>query len=182
MIWQADFDGARLGAILLSVGLLRSRFGSAIFVGSRVKTVVASPARARRSVAIVGFQNLSGQKEDAWLSAALAEMLNTELAAGEQLRVISQEDVARAKTEVSLSNTGSAPKNMVSGIGQSLGSDLLVSGVYSIIGEKSDKQVRFDLRLQNGDSGETVAEIAETGSKRSCSAWFRKLERACDRS
>jgi len=152
-----------LVAVLLSVGLLRSRFGSAIFAGSRVKTVAA--VRARRSVAIVGFQNLSGQKEDAWLSTALAEMLNTELAAGEHLRVISQEDVARAKAELSLSNTGSAPKSMGSGIGRSLGSDLLVSGVYSIVGEKGNKQVRFDLRLQNGDSGETVAEIAETGAQ-----------------
>ncbi|MFZ0687453.1 MAG: tetratricopeptide repeat protein [Terriglobales bacterium] len=155
--------GLVLGAILVSVGLLWARFGSVIFVGSGVKTAVASPAR--RSVAIVGFRNLSGHKEDAWVSAALAEMLNTELAAGEQLRVISQEDVARANTEVSLAIAGGAPKNVVSGFGKSLGSDLVVSGVYSIIGEKSDKQVRFDLRLQNGHSGETVAEIAETGSQ-----------------
>src|SRR5208282_506707 len=103
--------------------------------------------------------------EDEWVSTALAEMLNTELAAGEQLRVISQEDVARAKAEVLLATAGGATKNVASGIGQSLGSDLVVSGVYSIIGDKGDKQMRIDLRLQNRHSGETVAEIAETGSQ-----------------
>jgi DNA-binding winged helix-turn-helix (wHTH) protein/tetratricopeptide (TPR) repeat protein len=154
-----------LVAVLLCVGLLRSRFGSAIFARSQLKTVAAAPVRARRSVAIVGFQNLSGQKEDEWLSTALAEMLNTELAAGEQLRVVSQEDVARVKAELSLSNAAGVPKSMGSGIGRSLGSDLLVSGVYSIVGDKGNKQVRFDVRLQNGNSGETVAEIAETGSQ-----------------
>jgi len=71
---------------------------------------------------------------------------------------------------------------MGSGIGRSLGSDLLVSGVYSIVGEKGNKQVRFDLRLQNGDSGETVAEIAETGAQTELFGLVSQAGGACDRS
>jgi TolB-like protein len=37
---------------------------------------------------VLGFKNLSGQPDVAWLSTALAEMLTTELAAGEHLRTI----------------------------------------------------------------------------------------------
>src|SRR5205807_5605083 len=37
---------------------------------------------SRPSVAVLGFKNLSGRNETAWLSTALSEMLTTELAAG----------------------------------------------------------------------------------------------------
>jgi len=154
-----------LVTVLLSAGLLRSRFASTIFAQGRLKTVATVPIQTRRSVAIVGFHNLTGQKEDAWLSTALSEMLHTELAAGEELRVVSQEDVARAKAELSLANADGTAKSVPPAIGRRLGSDLLVSGSYSILGEKGAKQVRFDLRLQNANSGETVAEIAETGAQ-----------------
>jgi DNA-binding winged helix-turn-helix (wHTH) protein len=40
------------------------------------------PVKIRRSVAVVGFKNLSGRRDAVWLSTALAEMLTTELANG----------------------------------------------------------------------------------------------------
>ena len=43
----------------------------------------AFPVTARRAVAVLGFKNLSGRSDEAWLSTALSEMLTTELAAGE---------------------------------------------------------------------------------------------------
>src|SRR5215469_5452046 len=50
-----------------------------------------APLKTRRSVAVLGFKNLSGRSDDAWLSTALSEMLSTELAAGERLRTIPEE-------------------------------------------------------------------------------------------
>src|ERR1700728_4423562 len=47
-----------------------------------------SPAVTRRSIAVLGFRNLSGRPEDGWLSTA-PEMLSTELEAGEKLRLVS---------------------------------------------------------------------------------------------
>src|ERR1700723_2433292 len=49
------------------------------------------PVHVRRSVAVIGFRNLPGRPEDDWLSAAFAEMLRTELAAGGGLRMVSEE-------------------------------------------------------------------------------------------
>ena len=156
---------AGIVAVLLAVGFLQSRFGSSIFAQNRLKAAQVAPVRARRSIAIVGFQNLSGQKEDAWLSTALSEMLNTELAAGDQIRVVSQDDVARAKAELAMEPGDGATKSTALTIGRRLGSDLLVSGSYSMVGEKGSKQVRFDLRLQNANSSETLVEMAETGAQ-----------------
>jgi hypothetical protein len=48
----------------------------------------ASPIKPRRAVAVLGFKNLSQRSDVAWLSTALSEMLTSELAAGEKLRMI----------------------------------------------------------------------------------------------
>jgi DNA-binding winged helix-turn-helix (wHTH) protein len=63
-------------------------------------SLTASSAPARRSIAVLGFRNLSGRPEEGWLSTALAEMLSTELEAGEKLRLVSGEDVARTKLDL----------------------------------------------------------------------------------
>src|SRR5262249_52897029 len=63
------------------------------------------PVSSRRSVAVLGFKNLSGRSDTAWLSTALSEMLTTEIAAGEKLLTISGENVARVKADLSLPET-----------------------------------------------------------------------------
>jgi TolB-like protein len=50
-----------------------------------------------RSVAVLDFRNLSADSGDAWLGPALTEMLRTELASGEELRMVSGENVASVR-------------------------------------------------------------------------------------
>src|SRR5215472_17475968 len=47
-----------------------------------------SPVSPRRSVAVLGFTNLSGDPKEAWLSTAFSDWLSTELAGGGQLRTL----------------------------------------------------------------------------------------------
>ena len=75
----------------------------------------AASVPVRRSVAVLGFKNLSGRSDEAWLSTALSEMLNTELGAGEKLRMISGEDVAHTKNDLSLSDADSLGRDSLSG-------------------------------------------------------------------
>jgi TolB-like protein len=111
--------------------------------------VERAPIASRRAVAVLGFRNLSGGKEDAWFSTALSEMPSTELAAGGTLRLVSGEDVARVKSELAWQDAGSLANDTLLRIHQNLGSDLLVVGAYAAIGRKGNKQIRVDLRLQN---------------------------------
>ena len=67
--------------------------------------------RPRRSVAVLGFQNLSGRSDPAWLSTAFSEMLTTELGAGDQLRMVSSEEVAHLKTSLALLNGGTLSRD-----------------------------------------------------------------------
>lgn len=62
-------------------------------------------ANLRKSIAVLGFRNVSKREETAWLSTALPEMLATELSAGEKLRIISAEQVARMERDLSLTET-----------------------------------------------------------------------------
>src|SRR5208283_3761123 len=65
-------------------------------------SLVVPSSLTRRSVAVMGFTNASGNARDVWLSTAFTEMLATELAAGDHLRTVSEEDIARAKLDLSL--------------------------------------------------------------------------------
>ncbi|HZW05469.1 MAG TPA: tetratricopeptide repeat protein [Candidatus Nitrosotalea sp.] len=125
----------------------------------------AAPVFARHSVAVLGFRNLSAHPEDAWLSTAFAEMLNTELAAGEKLRLVPSEDVARTRLDLPLSDADTLSKDTLARIRSNLGTDYVILGSYTAVGNAPGKRLRLDLRLQDTAAGETVAEVAATGTE-----------------
>jgi eukaryotic-like serine/threonine-protein kinase len=125
----------------------------------------AAPVRTRRSVAVLGFRNLPGRPEDNWLSPAFAEMLNTELAAGGGLRMVSGEDVARAKRELPMTDEDSLAKATLDRFRINAGADLVVLGSYTLLPNNGRNRIRLDVRLQDTARGETIAEEAITGEE-----------------
>jgi serine/threonine protein kinase/tetratricopeptide (TPR) repeat protein len=119
----------------------------------------------RRAVALVGFKDLANRAETAWLSHALSEMLSTELAAGEKLRVVPQENVARMKSEISMSDADNLTPEILQKIWANLNAELIVSGSYVVLNETAGEQIRLDVRVLNATTGETAASIAESGKK-----------------
>ncbi|MGB6632712.1 MAG: winged helix-turn-helix domain-containing protein [Terriglobales bacterium] len=126
---------------------------------------IGAPAPTRRSIAVLGFRNLSGRPEESWLSTALAEMLSTELEAGEKLRLVSGEDIARTKLDLPLADADSLSRNTLTRLHRDLDSDLIVLGSYTTLGEKSGTRIRLDVRLQDTAAGETIADVAVVGSE-----------------
>jgi DNA-binding winged helix-turn-helix (wHTH) protein/tetratricopeptide (TPR) repeat protein len=124
-----------------------------------------APVRMRRSVAVLGFRNLPGHPEDNWLSPAFAEMLNTELAADGALRMVSGEDVARAKRELPLSEEDSLAKATLDRLRVDPGADVVVLGSYTPLHGAGEKRIRLDIRLQDTLHGETIAERAFEGNE-----------------
>ena len=123
------------------------------------------PIRARRSVAVLGFRNLPGRPEDNWLSPAFSEMLNTELGAGGGLRMISGEDVARAKRELPLTDEDSLARGTLERLRTNPGADVVVLGSYTLLPNNGENRIRLDIRLQDTLRGETIAEQAITGNE-----------------
>jgi tetratricopeptide (TPR) repeat protein/TolB-like protein len=126
-------------------------------------TFAAAP---RRSVAVLGFRNLSGRKDAAWLSTALAEMLTSELAAGETLRTVPGENVARMKIDLSLGEAESLAADSLARIRQHVGADVVVLGSYLAVGDGAARPIRIDLRLQDTAAGETLGSVTETGTEK----------------
>jgi tetratricopeptide (TPR) repeat protein/tRNA A-37 threonylcarbamoyl transferase component Bud32/TolB-like protein len=125
----------------------------------------AGSVRARPLVALLGFRNLAGRPDSAWLSAALAEMLGIELVAGEALRLASGEDVARLRASFALPEAETLAKDTLARVHRSLGADFVVLGSYVALGSESGGRLRLDVRVQDAHSGETVAVFTETGTE-----------------
>jgi len=123
--------------------------------------------RIRPSVAILGFKNLSGRPDTAWISTALSEMLTTELAAGEQLRTVPDETVARSRIDLGLADVESLSRDTLTQVRKNLGSDFVILGSYLDLGKEKGGGVRLDLRLEDTLKGETIAAISDTGTEKS---------------
>jgi tetratricopeptide (TPR) repeat protein len=124
-----------------------------------------SAIKPRPSVAVMGFRNLSREPEESWISTALSEMLNTELAAGERLRMVPGEEISRAKVDLSLTDTEALARESLARVRADIGADYVVLGSYTTLGQKGKKRIRLDLRLQDTRAGETIAEEAVGGSQ-----------------
>ena len=133
-------------------------------VQSNRQPAVAQPV-ARPSIAVVGFENLSKRPEHAWLSTAFSEMLSTELAAGGRVRVLSGEDVARARKDLDLEEVHAFSAQTLAKLRKNLGVDYVVTGSYLEVGPEGADQLRLDARLQNALTGETVTSLPETGTE-----------------
>jgi eukaryotic-like serine/threonine-protein kinase len=143
-------------AIFLAIGV-----AAGYFLWPRRQAVPVATAKARRSVAVLGFKNLANNPDQSWLSTALSEMLTAELGAGEKLRTIPGENVSRMKAELSLPDTDTLGPDTLSRINKTLGSDLIVLGSYLDINGK----IRVDLRVQDAVAGENIGTVSAEGSE-----------------
>jgi tetratricopeptide (TPR) repeat protein len=135
--------------------------GLAGYFVTRKGTSGRNAARSRRSVAVLGFKNLGSDKNQNWLSTTLSEMLTTELAAGDKLRTVPGENVARAKADLALPDAESLAAETLSKVHNILGTNLVVLGSYLDL----DGQIRVDVRIQDAAAGETVAKFSQVGTE-----------------
>jgi DNA-binding winged helix-turn-helix (wHTH) protein/tetratricopeptide (TPR) repeat protein len=156
---------AGLLVLLVSAGVYVLRSKMRISPGTAQAGPSIAPIHVRRSVAVLGFRNLPGRPEDSWLSAAVCEMLNTELAAGGELRMVSGEDVAHAKSVLPLSDEDSLGKSTLQRLRTNPGADVVVVGSYTMIPADPKRRIRLDVRIQDTSGGETIAEDSVSGDE-----------------
>ncbi|MBS1803475.1 MAG: tetratricopeptide repeat protein [Acidobacteria bacterium] len=150
-------------AALLAAAIYLVRSSTRTGAGHAEAHSLAPSINVRRSVAILGFRNLPGRPEDKWLSAAFSEMLNTELGAGGELRMVSGEDVARAKSDLVLADEDTLAQATLHRLRTDPGADVVVLGSYTLLPE--EKKIRLDLRIQDTAAGETIVEEALSGDE-----------------
>ena len=156
---------AGLALLLLVAGAVFRFRARPPAVSPNANLSVNSSLPVRRSVAVLGFRNLPGRPEDDWLSPVFSEMLDTELGTHGDLRMVSGEDIARAKRELPLTEENSLAKGTLDRLRTNPGADFVVLGSYTLMQGDANKRLRLDLRLQDTASGETIAEEAITGEQ-----------------
>src|SRR5579872_24015 len=81
-------------------------------------------AAARPALAVLGFRNLGKERNQAWLSTALSEMLVTELSPAARARLVPADEVVRLKETFSLPYTEELSAPQLAQIRDHLGADL----------------------------------------------------------
>lgn len=126
------------------------------------ETATTSGVNRRRTIAVLNLKNSTSRPEAAWLATALPEMLMTELGAGEKLRIITGEQVAQMKLNLSLPDSDTLAPDAVAQIGRALGADMLVLGSYVAL---ADGKLRLDLHLLGLPAGDTLLSVKQTGDE-----------------
>jgi TolB-like protein/tetratricopeptide (TPR) repeat protein len=139
---------AEVGRELLAV--LRASEGSA--------PAVHLPPEAARTVAVVGFMNISGALEDEWLGTGVAETVAADLKRLQGLTVVANERTAEVVRK--LRARGATGDDLALPLGRELGARWVVSGGCQRAGE----QVRITARVTDVQTG-TVAHTAKVDGR-----------------
>jgi len=159
------WTGAAILCITAALGFTAFHFRAVLRRNSKSAPVSTSPLKLRRSVAVLGFRNVGGGENQDWLSTAFTEMLNTELAANGDLRLVSDEDVANVKHDLSLTVEDTLAKGTLAKLRSSLDADVVVVGSYTLLTDGGKNRIRLDIRAQDTALGETITEDAITGEE-----------------
>ena len=136
-------------SVWLAVGTILALIAVAGWYRIR-KNVPALPLRA--SIAVLGFRDLSPNQEGSWISAAVSELMNIELGSEQRLRTLPLENVARMRTEISLTPQSTYPVELLQRIRAILGSDSYFERQH---------RVHLDVMLFDLRSGQQVAAIGD---------------------
>jgi TolB-like protein len=118
----------RIGVAAMIIMLVAGAVVGGYVLRSRATSATDVPAQ--RTIAVLGFKNLSGDKAVDWVSSAVSELLASELAKGDDVRVTPAEDAQRARLDLELPNQESFGKDTLTKIRDRLGSDAVVVGSY----------------------------------------------------
>ncbi|HXT21317.1 MAG TPA: tetratricopeptide repeat protein, partial [Thermoanaerobaculia bacterium] len=123
------------------------------------------PKSARPAVAVLGLKNIVADQALNWLSTGLPEMLASELSAGDAVRLIPGENVARAQLELGLQPGATWGNDTLERVRRNLGSDYVVTGAYTALGNGPGGQLRLDLRLQDTLTAGNSTAVAVSGPR-----------------
>jgi DNA-binding winged helix-turn-helix (wHTH) protein/tetratricopeptide (TPR) repeat protein len=142
-------------ALLIVVALAPWRIGDGAH-----RAAVGLKARDSGAVAIVDFNNLSGNAKDAWLGPALKQMLATEVAANGKLHAIPEELARPAQAGLPPPGAGGYAPASLTELRQRLGAHYVLSGAYVVSGSVDSPSLRVDITAQDAQDGTALASFS----------------------
>jgi tetratricopeptide (TPR) repeat protein/class 3 adenylate cyclase/TolB-like protein len=111
----------------------------------------------RRSVAVMGFRNITSRPDAAWVSTGLSEGLRAQLASTGKLRTISGEESTEMWKDLGLTELSSMGKETLNRF-HNRGVDLVIVGSYT---DLPDGRIHLNVEIQDTGSGETAGLVAD---------------------
>lgn len=130
-----------------------------VLAGALAGLRVIAPA-PHRIVAVLGFRNLSGRPEAGWLSTALAELIDAQLAADAAFHTIPGETVSRLRADLHLPESEGYSVASLARIRAYSGADVVVVG--SFIQADDGSPVTITISAQDATTGDVLARWSET--------------------
>ncbi len=157
----ATVNALVIGGMLIGVAVVVWIF-AALISGQTKRPQTATPAAIpRQVVAILGFRDELRSPDLTWLSTAVAQLLEQELAAAEtSLRVISADRVAMVRRSLGVSEDVVSEENDRQRMQALLASNVLVYGSLNSLAQGSPS-VRLSLGMVDASTGRVLARLDE---------------------
>ena len=141
-------------------------FRTALFSSS--KKTAAAPAL---SLAVVPFQNKSGDESWDWLGPSLADMLSTDVGQSAHLRAVSSDRVQQVFHDLRIAPNSAVDSSTLGRVAEFTNADTLVWGQYTKLGD----QIRIDATLQDRKHNRTIQVKSEASTQKDLSAAVDRL-------
>lgn len=138
--------GRRLGQAL-ALTFVAGSLGGAAYWRAAIRDTPPPARTGKRVIAMLAFENRSGQTELGWLKEGLPDMLATTLSRSETLYVLSREQV-----RASLPRGENAGTAAVAGLAQAAHVQAVVTGSFSRLGDS----MRVDVRILDPKTGAVI--------------------------
>jgi eukaryotic-like serine/threonine-protein kinase len=150
--------------VLAIVGYI---FRGPLFSPSAQKT----PAVQALSLAVIPFQNTSGDASWDWLGPSLADMLSTDVGQSAHLRAVSSDRVQQVFHDLRIAPNSIVDSTVLGRVAEFTNADTLVWGQYTKLGD----QIRIDATLQDRKHNRTIQVKAEAVNQQDLSAAVDRL-------
>jgi serine/threonine protein kinase/tetratricopeptide (TPR) repeat protein len=142
-------------------------FRGPLFSPAAQKTSAAQPL----SLAVIPFQNTSGDASWDWLGPSLADMLSTDVGQSAHLRAVSSDRVQQVFHDLRIAPNSIVDSTVLGRVAEFTNADTLVWGRYTKLGD----QIRIDATLQDRKHNRTIQVKAEAASQQDLSAAVDRL-------
>ena len=153
-------------ATVLVLAIVGYVFRGPLFSRSTGKT--AGPAL---SLAVMPFQNASGDQAWDWLGPSLADMLSTDVGQSSHLRSVSPDRVQQVFHDLRIAPNSIIDASTLGRVAEFTNADTLVWGQYTKLGDR----IRIDATLQDRKHNRTIQVKSEASSQQDLSAAVDRL-------
>jgi len=152
---------------VIALAIVGYVFRGPLFSPSTARTA-AAPAL---SLAVMPFQNASGDQSWDWLGPSLADMLSTDVGQSSHLRTVSSDRVQQVFHDLRIAPNSVIDSMTLSRVAEFTNADTLVWGQYTRLGDR----IRIDATLQDRKHNRTIQVKSEAANQQDLSAAVDRL-------